>query len=399
MKKLMLLGGIRYLIPVIEEAHKLGVYVITVDNVESNIAHKYSDEFHNVSIVDKDAILTLAKELKIDGIMSFAVDPGVVTAAYVAEQMGLAFQCSYEVACILQDKAKFRKFLKDNNFNVPNAKGYNNVKDAIDDINYFNWPIIVKPVDSAGSKGVSKVDDPKDLLKAIDFALSCSISKNFIIEDFLEKQGCSSDTDYFVVNGELVFSNFSNQMFDENAENPYTPSAFSWPSTLSPKATNELEKELQRFISLLKIGTGIFNIETRLCTNGKTYIMELSPRGGGNRLSEVLEMAIGVKLISNAVKAAMGIETINIVAPLFDSIWHSEILFVDKEGVFDELVIGDFAKDYIVDVCVYIEKGDKVYRCTGANQAIGCLVYEFTSEQEYDELYYKVKEDVCIKLQ
>ena len=81
MKKLMLLGGIRYLLPVIEVAHKMGVYVITADYLPDNIAHKYSDEYVNVSIIDRDAVLKVAQEKKIDGILSFGVDPGVVTAA------------------------------------------------------------------------------------------------------------------------------------------------------------------------------------------------------------------------------------------------------------------------------------------------------------------------------
>ena len=110
-KKLMLLGGIRYLLPAIEAAHKHGIHVITVDYLPDNIAHKYSDEYHNVSILDKEAVLKLAQELRIDGILSYAVDPGVVAAAYVAEQMGLPFTCSYESACIMQDKARFRQYL------------------------------------------------------------------------------------------------------------------------------------------------------------------------------------------------------------------------------------------------------------------------------------------------
>ena len=184
-KKLMLLGGLRYLLPVIEAAHRHGIHVITVDYLPGNIAHRYSDEYHNVSILDKEAVLRLAQELEIDGIMSFAVDPGVVTAAYVAEKMGLPFQCSYESACILQDKARFRKFLADNGFNVPNAKGYDNADAAIADVGYFNWPIIVKPVDSAGSKGVTRVDAETELPRAINHAIECSPSKRFIIEDFL----------------------------------------------------------------------------------------------------------------------------------------------------------------------------------------------------------------------
>ena len=116
-KKLMLLGGIRYLVPAIEAAHRHGYHVVTVDYLPDNIAHRYSDEYYNVSILDKEVVLKLAQELQIDGILSYAVDPGVVTAAYVAERMGLPFTCGYEAACIFQDKSKFRQFLKDNGFN------------------------------------------------------------------------------------------------------------------------------------------------------------------------------------------------------------------------------------------------------------------------------------------
>lgn len=88
-KKLMLLGGIRYLLPVIKAAHEQGYYVITADYLPDNIAHKYSDEYVNVSIIDKEAVLKVAQEKQIDGIMSFGVDPGVVSASYVQNKMGL----------------------------------------------------------------------------------------------------------------------------------------------------------------------------------------------------------------------------------------------------------------------------------------------------------------------
>lgn len=228
-KKLMLLGGLRYLLPIIEEAHKLGVYVVTADYLPDNIAHKYSDEYCNVSIIDKDAVLKAAQRLQIDGILSHAVDPGVVSAAYVAEKMGLPFQCSYTAACILQDKSLFRKFLLNNGFNCPHAKGYTNVEDALRDVNYFSWPVIVKPVDSAGSKGVTRVDSPHKLESAIEIALSESHNGHFIIEDFLEKEGFSFGSESFVVNGQLLYNGFYDQYFDSEAVNPYTPMAEVWP--------------------------------------------------------------------------------------------------------------------------------------------------------------------------
>ena len=305
-KKLMILGGARYALPVIKAAHDLGLYVITADYLPDNFAHKYSDEYCNVSIIDKEATLEEAKKRSIDGIMSFACDPGVVTAAYVAEKMGLPSVGSYEAVSILQNKGRFRAFLTEHGFNVPMAKGYTRIEDALNDIRLYHWPVIVKPTDSAGSKGVTKVEEPKNLRKSIEYALSFSHCDEFIVEDFLQQVGYSSDTDSFSVNGELKFVSFDCQHFDKDAENPYTPSAYSWPSSMTDDHQKELASEIQRLITLLGLGTSIYNIETRECIDGKAYIMECSPRGGGNRLAECLRYATGVDLIKAAVLAAVG---------------------------------------------------------------------------------------------
>ena len=380
----MLLGGLRYLLPVIEAAHKHNIHVITVDYLPDNIAHKYSDEYHNVSIIDKDAVLALAQGLKIDGIMSFAVDPGVVTAAYVAENMGLPFQCSYESACILQDKAKFRKFLADNGFNVPNAKGYNNVDKALKDIDYYNWPVIIKPVDSAGSKGVTRVDDPEKLPQAINHALECSPSKRFIIEDFLEKEGYSSDCDSFSVDGELVFCTFNNQYFDENAENEYTPAAYSWPSTMPKWAQDELRSELQRLLTLLDCKTGLYNIETRFCKNGKAYIMEVSPRAGGNRLAEMLKYVTGEDIIERAMLAAVNqpFKEINKGADKCENNILEIILHANKSGEFKSLYLSSELNERIIEKDLWIKSGDIVEPFTGANMAIGTLAVRTNSQED-----------------
>ena len=383
MKRLMLLGGIRYLLPVIKAAHHHGYYVITVDYVPDNIAHKYSDEFHNVSILNKDAVLNLAQELKINGILSFGVDPGVVTAAYVAEKMNLPFQCSYKSACILQDKSLFRQFLKDNNFNVPNAKGYSSKEDALADTDSFNWPIIVKPVDSAGSKGVTRVDLKEQLPSAIEYALSESHNGHFIIEDFLEKEGNSSDCDSFTVDGKLVFCSFNEQLFDNKAINPYTPAAYTWPSTIPQWAQEELKSELQRLMTLLNVKTGVYNIETRLCKNGKPYIMEVSPRGGGNRLSEMMKYISGQDLIDNCVRAAVGEPTDTISQPKYNGYWAEVILHSECNGIFQTINRDKYTENkYLVEKDIWVKEGDKVQGFTGANTTIGTLILRFNTFEE-----------------
>lgn len=382
-KKLLLLGGLRYLLPVIEAAHKQGYYVITCDYIPENIAHKYADEYHNVSIIDKEAVLTLARKLQIDGIMSFAVDPGVVTAAYVQEQMGLPAFGPYESVCILQNKDKFRNFLAQHGFNVPKAKGFSSIEEALSEAYWYPWPVIVKPTDAAGSKGVTKVNCIDDLKVALEYAFEHSISKRVIVEEFIEKQGCSSDTDSFSVDGELRFVSFSAQRFDANAVNPYTPSAYSWPSTMTKEQEAELTSELQRLLKLLGMRTSIYNIETRIGTNGKPYIMEVSPRGGGNRLAEMLRYATGTDLITAAVRAAIGDKITDIEQRSYNGYWAEVILHADKNGKFKEIMIDDnFYRSHVIQEDLWVKENDRVCAFEGANNAIGTLVLKFELEEQ-----------------
>ena len=379
-KKLMLLGGLRYLLPVIEAAHKLGIYVITCDYLPDNIAHKYSDEYRNVSIVDKEAVLAVARELQIDGIMSFAVDPGVVTAAYVQEEMGLPGN-PYESVCILQNKDRFRNFLTKHGFNVPKAKGFSSIAEALAEAYWYPWPAIVKPTDSAGSKGVTKVNRLEDLEPALKVAFEHSLSGRVIVEEFIEKQGCSSDSDCFSVDGQLKFVSFSAQRFDENAPNPYTPSAYSWPSTFTKEQEAELTSEVQRLLTLLGMRTSIYNIETRIGVNGKPYIMEVSPRGGGNRLAEMVRFATGVDLITNAVRAAVGKEVVCVEQKPYDGHWAEIVLHSQKDGKFVALDIDDeFYQTHVKQVDLWVKENEKVNAFKGANDAIGTLVLNFDDE-------------------
>lgn len=401
MKKLMLLGGLNYLLPVIKAAHDNGIYVITVDYIPSNIAHKYSDEYHNVSIIDKDAVLHLAQELKIDGILSFAVDPGVVTAAYVAEKMNLPFQCSYKSACILQDKGLFRKFLQDHNFNTPKAKSYNNIQDALKDVGYFNWPVIVKPVDSAGSKGVTRVDDKNDLADAINIALSESHNGHFIIEDFLIFEGFHSSADPFTIDGKLKFVSYSDQLFDPEADNPYTPAFIIWPSSMKKVHQETLTKETQRLMTLLNIKTGIYNIETCVATNNKPYIMEVSPRGGGCKIAELQKMAYGIDLIEREVRKAVGLSIEDITQSECDGFWCEMVIHArpGQSGKFKSIEIDTGIKDkYVKLVELSVNKGDFVKPFTGANMALGNMFLRFDSRQELNNVIASSKDWLKIEL-
>lgn len=384
----MLLGGIRYLLPVIAAAHEQGYYVITADYLPDNIAHRYSDKYVNVSIIDKEAVLAAARAENIDGIMSFGVDPGVVAASYVQEKMGLPSFGPFRSVEILQNKDRFRKFLSDNGFNVPRARGFSSVEEALEDLSWYVFPVIVKPTDSAGSKGCSRVDGPDALRPALEEAMRHSVSGHVIVEEFIEKEGCSSDTDSMSVDGKLAFVSFCAQRFDAEASNPYTPAAYSWPSTFTEDQEAFLSREIQRLISLLDLKTAVYNIETRVGVNGKPYIMELTPRGGGNRLCEMLRYATGVDLITAVVRYCVG-------DPLLESVdqkpyqghWAEIILHASRSGRFGRLEINPVPGMEIVERDLWVDPGDPVDSFDGANNAIGTLVLKFDTS---DSLEYAI---------
>ena len=383
MKKLLILGGDHFTIPVVEAAHKQGYYVITCDYLPNNVAHKYSDAYINYSTIDKEGILAWARKNPIDGILSFT-DSGVITTAYVQHYLGLPQIGPLESVEILQNKARFRRFLADNGFKVPRAKGYASLEDAINDAGCFKWPIMVKPVDSAGSKGVSKIEKLEQLKEAVDFALNFSISKEFIIEEFIEKDGCSSDSDCFSVDGRFKFISFSAQRFDENSMGIYTPAAYSWPATMTSQAQKELSEELQRLISLLGMKTTIYNIETRVGADGNPYIMEVTPRGGGNRLAEMLRYATGVDMITAAARAAVGDLVAGVEQKPLVGHWAEIIVHADKTGALDNIEILPMVEPFVREKDFWFKKGDVVKEFQSARDAIGTLVLQFPSAEELE---------------
>lgn len=396
-KRLLILGGSRYCLPIIDAAHDLGHEVVTMDYIPGNIAHRYSDRYENVSIVDKEAVCTAARNLSIDGIMSFAADPGVVSAAYTAEVMGLPFQGSAETVALMQNKGLFRSFLQNNGFNCPRSFVFSRVEEVLAASSDIPYPVIVKPTDSAGSKGCTRVDQPEQLVAAVEYALQFSAENACIIEEFVEKKYPSSDADGFTINGRFECLSFTSQLFDESAAGPYTPSGYDMPCGIPEDYTALLRSELQRMADLLHLQSGVYNIETRIGVDGLPYIMEVSPRGGGNRLSEMLRYAGGVDLLTASVQAALGEKITDIHEPTYDGFWHQQILHSPEGGIFKGMwYVEGFREAHVKDEQLWVEPGTQVAAFSAANHAFGTVFMRFDTKEELErfheneELFMKV---------
>jgi len=379
----MLLGGSRFLKPVIDSAHDLGYHVVTCDYLPNNSGHKLSDEYCNVSVIDRDAVLYAANKLGVQGIMSFATDPGVVTAAYVAEKLSLPTSPLKSVE-ILQSKDRFRYFLLDNGFRVPFFCVASTVRDAQFSVADQPYPMIIKPVDSAGSKGVVRLDSAVDIPPAFARALSQSRTGKVIIEQFLSPLNSPSDADSLSIDGRLVFTSFTGQLFDRKAPNPFAPCVYTVPSEIPHVAQTHFVSELQRMIHLLDMKSTLYNVETRVDNATKIpYFMEVSPRGGGNRLSEMARLASGVDIIRAAVRAAVGLPPEALPTPATDSYIAEVVLHSNRDGRFDSVLVDPLIADNnLIELDVWSQPGDSINAFSSAADAIGTAFFRFGSRDE-----------------
>lgn len=381
-----MLGGSHFQVPAIKYAKNAGYHVITADYLPDNPGHKFSDEYYNVSTIDEKKVLSLAKKLKIDGIVSYASDPGAPAAAYVAEILSLPGN-PYESVKILQRKDLFRKFLHDNGFLVPISASFNNLHEAkefaIERLKHN--PIVVKPADSSGSKGVSKHFNIDNIGSAYNEAMKYSMAKIIVIEDFIEKALYEMDGDGFVWNGKLLFRCFGNQHNDLDC-NPYVPMGISFPyiqeKSLQQKAHNLIESILTK----LNMKLGGLNIEYLTDKNNNIYILEIGPRSGGNLIPEVIKLSTGIDLIAYSVDSAVGKDCSDLNMVDSKGYFSSYILHSKKDGIVKNIIIEDEIKSKIIQQNIMIKKGDQVKKFDGSNNTLGTFILEFHNQEEM--IYY-----------
>lgn len=386
MSKLLLLGGSKQQIPSILCAKKKGCHVITCDYLPENPGHRYSDEYYNISTTDKEAILSLAKKLKIDGIVSYASDPSAVTAAYVAEEMGLPGN-PYRSVEILSKKDKFRTFLIEHDFSTPKAKGYFSYEDAKRDFLSFISPVFIKPVDSSGSKGISLISDVNDLKEAYDKAHGFSREKRIIIEECVNADSYQVAGDGFSVDGKLLFRCFGNDHFDLENSNPFVPVAATFPCIMPSEIQTNIHEEVQRLIDLLQMRTGAYNFDIRLGKDGKIYLMEVAPRNGGCYIPQIIKLATGTDLVEYTIKAALGEDCSSLRFTDPKGCYGYFAIHSHKAGILKNIRIESSVKNNNI-VKVYPNQmiGDKIGSYVFSSSAIGIILMKFASISEMLEM-------------
>lgn len=397
-KKILLLGGSAQQVVAIKTAKRLGYFTVLCDFLTDNPGQYEADKFYLVSTTDKDAVLEVAHKEQVDGVLAYASDPAAPTAAYIAEKLGLPGNPCQSVE-ILCNKDRFRKFLLENGFSAPKANGYASVEDALNDKVYYEYPIIIKPVDSSGSKGATVLHSEEEgLTDALEFAFSFSRCHRVIVEHFIEKKHpYLIGGDVFIEDGKIVLWGLLNCHRD-NSVNPLVPVGKSYPLQLETEDVQRVKETLVSMVERLGIRNGSMNVELVVDKSNRVWPIDVGPRSGGNMIPDLLGDMFGVDIAEMSVEAAMGTAIKgNIHEP--NRFYATHNLHSNKNGTYKDIVFSPDIEPYIYRECLYKKAGDAVEYFDNAAKCLGIVFFKFPDENVMRNILEHINDLITIELQ
>lgn len=399
-KRILLLGGSEAQLIAIEKAKDLGYYTVLCDYLPDNPGQFIADSFHLVSTTDKDAVLEVAKLERINGIVAYSSDPAAPTAAYVANALHLPGM-DYDVVRHFCEKQLFREFLLKNGFNVPQSIKVKVpfVLDSID-VSHLHFPVIVKPTDSSGSKGVTVIETEDGLKKALGYAQEYSRNGVLIIEEFIcRDHPCVIEAEIFAIEGRVATWGLINSIRD-TASNPLLPAAYSYPLNLSESRKELVKREVSRLVSVTGKTSGAFNIEMIIDKHERLFFLDAGPRNGGNMLPEFISMIANKDIVEATIKTAMGdIDGLNVSLDGEEGgYWGLGVLHTSENGLFNGVEYSELAKKALVRENVQKKMGEQVRPFERCNDLVGLNFLHFKSQSDMDEVMCNTNETMKVLL-
>jgi len=398
-KKILMLGGSAQQVPAIKAAKEMGYYTVLIDYLTDNPGQYVADKWYQESTTDVEAVYRIAKEEGVSGILPYASDPAALPAAIVCERLGLPTNPAKSVE-ILGVKYKFRDFLANNGFACPKKFTFSpssSIEEVLERTRNLTFPIVIKPTDSSGSKGVSFLNDTAKLSEAIAHAFSYSRNKILIAEEYITRGFTYViGGDIFVEKGNIVLFGEMSCLRD-NDNIGLIPIGKKMPHGMDQIQTANLHEELQRLLSTLHINAGEFNIEAIIDTDNNVHFLEVGPRAGGNMIPIQLSDAFGVNLLKANILAAMG-EPVNLNPIEPKECYMTHVLHSHVDGTYIDIEYSSKLEPYIYRKVHYKKPGDEVEAFDGAGKALGIVFMRFPSADIMNNVQAHIDELIQVVL-
>lgn len=356
MKKKLLIIGAGFLQSfVIQKSKELGYETLAVDANPNAVGFEYADKHEVINIVDEKACLEYAKSEKIDGVLTAATDYGVLTASYIAENLGLP-GLHYETAGLIKNKYRVRKCLYENHvddtkqaYEVDENTNLSELSEKI------VFPVMVKPCDGSGSRGASRVDSRDDFASACKFAMDSSITHRATVETFIFGKEYGAES--IVVNGEIHVLGIMRKWMT----NPpyYAELGHAIPTDLPPEVEEKARNCVKKALLALGVNFGSVNMDMLITPEGSVHIIDVGARMGGNMIGPcIIPYGTGIDYVANMIRNAVG-DSVDLKPSQHGAVATRLLAFDD--GVVKRLP--DFQaleKEYGVEIYHHLEVGQRV---------------------------------------
>jgi biotin carboxylase len=416
-KKILILGGNKAQIPLIEHARTEGYYVIIVDNTTTNPGLCLADKHYQVNFMEKEKVLEISKAESISGVISNS-EAAMPVVAYISEQLGLVGN-PYDSILKVSSKIGFRTLQDEVGAYAPKHIVSTTFEEALEKSIGLEFPIILKPCRSSGSRGTTKILSYEELQKSREEWESCShysMNDMVVLEEYVEISALDNfiDGDIFICDGKILWDGLFTSKRSEKA--PMIPMTQTYPIMLEDEKLNEVKKLVSSLLNKAGIVFGEYNIELYYSKTEKLFCIEINTRQGGNGIPEIIQKHCGIDMYKLLVTTVMG------DLQYFDEIYNlnrqykyisRHQIFSHVDGIYQGISIGKEIKPYIDNIKEFKQIGDNVNACSMAGDIIAWVDLEFDNREQQisfvkdienyifpivDEVQYSKRKDVKNKL-
>ena len=392
-RRLLFLGGAQYQVPAIKRAVERGFYVVVCGYNPDAPGNRFGHEYHNVSIADLDEVEKLAIEVRADFVLGYVSETAVNTAARVSERVSLP-AVSVEVLERLVRKDLFREFQRTRGFDHPEFSVITENDSYAEVAEKLSYPLIVKPADSCGSRGVSKAEGPDRLRAAVSEALSHSSGKKILLEKVVGAGNRQVTGDGFMEDGKLVYLCLGDHIYD--AERPTVAIGSSWPTRHGKEMVKKIRHVLGEQLCGAGYSNGPVNADIRIGEDGKIYVIEAAPRFGANYIAQIIQLCTGIDLLDalfDKIEGKMSSYTESKHCFALSLVLHSE-----KCGTFYRVSTDSRFKRNIYKKDLFITEDDEVVPFSHLGNAVGVLILHFSTRKELEDATKNIRNITHVEL-
>lgn len=390
MKKAFVLGGTVPHKQLINELKKIGYYVYLIDYTENPPALSEADEHIKVSTLDKDKVLQLAQEIKIDLIISTCIDQANSTCCYVAEKMNLPKPYSYSTSLEVTKKGLMKAIFKKNG--IPTSDFYLLKKDQKKEIK-LPYPFVIKPTDANSSKGVFKIENEQDFYNKIDVSLELSREGKAIVEEFVD--GTEIQVDCIAINGKANVLMTRDKLTLKQEGKELQVSGFEIPGCVCSSNMSQIIDIAQKIVDAFSLTDTAFFYQA-ICNEDGVFVLEFAPRIAGGTTYDMVQIYSGFNYLKAAIDSYLN-KPIELKTVENDYKYIAKFLYM-KPSIYKEIqgldkCILDKEIDYYFP---FVNAGKQISSSMNSGNRIGAIMVKDISYEKAEFRIEKCLERISI---